>query len=1705
MKSIREIHNEFVEQTLLPVDWKQQLYNILSEYQPEDIKTLEDHKMYVEAIHKLRSYNAEDMKLNGKKFLDTISSLLAVGNDGLYSSDLRFIYELIQNVDDCEYDNIEDCHLDIKFVYDPAPGQIILTYNEKGFKPFNVFAITGIAEESKNVSADKVEIGEKGIGFKSVFGVAEKVYIESGMFSFELHKDNFTVPIPKYEDFAPVKGTRLTIYLDRKHNAKSIHEQLLRQYEKKDAILNQNPILFLNKLTHLKMYFDGWRYIEFDVEKRKVVPKQEIFFEDDVIVSVDMHSAFNGRETEHNSVLSCRRYTMPIIYGENECKSRYGEDIKFNERKHNIIAVFPKLDESNLNSGLLYSFLPTQIKISAPLVLHVPYKLDGSRQFVDQQGNNAWFQFTNQKLGYFLKKIYTDLASRVKNEIVRYLPTNGYYFFKHDNDKVKCIQIPELKANAVYKEKIFCCTDNSFECADNVISFEKGFDCENPVRVFELLGLDKKLFIPYSNDIDMGNYKVEVLSNVMEKLFEKGLLEEDKLEEIANILDKLEKPIPYFEIIAQKSRIELTSKQIQVIASHKRILKCFIDLSEKYIEYKKLPSIFFKGYFEDIGDDSKSTIVDLVEAADLDPVFEKYLVDTHYNFIGMEGKSGDFYLAGNNGIALSKDAPLGSFGNLSSHFDPRKTFSATLQIRQASDLLNNASDDISNVEYLKLLRGVRNSLVGAFGKKAYASYISIINSAGSDKNRFLFELLQNADDCKYPDGYRPKFSLRVDQDILKVNYNETGFTKDNVRAITAIGESTKKLLLNGQNSVIGEKGVGFKSVFGVADYVDIHSNGFDFRLTSELPTVPEKISSIHNLEGTVMEYKLKDRNIIKNFTEEKILNTCLCLRNLKDIDILGIKVTIRDIDDKRIITIQGKTYEFERMVYEFDVDDEEAVAERNSNQKAISPHQYIACYIPPKEYKNEALTLYSGLPVSKVECNIPLIIDAPFELTTSRDDVLESKWNDCIHDTLYEAIISVMERKKPDMRLDILKYVHYQNQNGTTTFQVFNKKYLNGFDWLNQLKSMEIVPLYDENKFVRPSNTCRIIPEIISGAIEKTGDGDISGVIVDTRKKSQYISLLELLGCKKLGVDEEIDFFRVNLEYYIENKKQRDAFYDYLASKRSEYESKGLAADIRGLEIYPIRTESGTAYISYRNNIYTHSTKKSSDEFLVLDTDVMPYEKCQEILGTSCRIDQLSQEVYDARYRKKIEDMITSDKPKEEIAKFLLREYKSNFEEFKKCKHSLVGLLDEIPMEMASGDYFTGNKYINENELILEGSLLKLMYVSDKYKPLAEFLGCTDILLIHYSDIDCDFSEVSDTDIEDIMGDFKYYIDILSGMIEDGILTDVQIEKYNLQFLGNSNDDIYDDEEEDFPGKSVADIKRLRKHIREQFLNSPNPYVKKKRIVREPRSKVDKTVYTTSMYGSRYNEKKCFCQMCRSLVKKTYIERNDIQKNPKYGWNQMYLSLCLNCSKDYIYLRNNPTVWRNFVEELINTDISNQSAIEIEIGDRTITFTATHLAEVQEIFKMEAEDTRDFGDAIIDATDEYEEESDVTEIMSSLKGSSNTSDESDDSEIQSAFEDDIYEDVDEDYDGLVMPEGDDYTSIEKIVAANPGKRVMVVKAGWTNDYCFCVDEFTGTVKAEGKTFLNGRYRSEAWYDRRHKCFRIYEGPSTELINEYYDS
>ena len=174
----------------------EELRDGLKNVSPEEIKSSSDGLMYIKLLHMFRSAVAENDKFHGENYPSLLNSLLSVGEDGLYSNNLRFIFELIQNVDDCDYPNSENCRLDMQFRFDE--DEIILTYNEVGFTPFNVFAITGIAEAAKNVSSSKNEIGEKGIGFKSVFGVADKVLIRSGWFSFILNKEYFTVAISPF-------------------------------------------------------------------------------------------------------------------------------------------------------------------------------------------------------------------------------------------------------------------------------------------------------------------------------------------------------------------------------------------------------------------------------------------------------------------------------------------------------------------------------------------------------------------------------------------------------------------------------------------------------------------------------------------------------------------------------------------------------------------------------------------------------------------------------------------------------------------------------------------------------------------------------------------------------------------------------------------------------------------------------------------------------------------------------------------------------------------------------------------------------------------------------------------------------------------------------------------------------------------------------------------------------------------------------------------------------------------------------------------------------------------------------------------------------------------------------------------------------------------------------------------------------------------
>jgi hypothetical protein len=91
-------------------------------------------------------------------------------------------------------------------------------------------------------------------------------------------------------------------------------------------------------------------------------------------------------------------------------------------------------------------------------------------------------------------------------------------------------------------------------------------------------------------------------------------------------------------------------------------------------------------------------------------------------------------------------------------------------------------------------------------------------------SRFVYELIQNADDNSYSDDVTPSLSLTLEQDRIIIDSNENGFKVANIEAICKIGQSTK----SGKREYIGEKGIGFKCVFSVAHKVHVQSEPYSF-------------------------------------------------------------------------------------------------------------------------------------------------------------------------------------------------------------------------------------------------------------------------------------------------------------------------------------------------------------------------------------------------------------------------------------------------------------------------------------------------------------------------------------------------------------------------------------------------------------------------------------------------------------------------------------------------------------------------------------------------------------------------------------------------------------------------------------------------------------------------------------------------------------
>ncbi|KAG9256351.1 uncharacterized protein F5Z01DRAFT_618953 [Emericellopsis atlantica] len=169
----------------------------------------------------------------------------------LYTSEARFLFELLQNCEDNHYKRAAESGNEPFVVFEVYKNRVICECNEDGFTKSNLSAICNIGRSSK--SGTQAYIGEKGIGFKSVFKVAYKAVIHSGnlCFSFTHNKRDSGMGMisPQWEEgLAPGEQgrTRITLWLheqDSKDILASINEQL--------KVIHEEMLLFMRKIKRI--------------------------------------------------------------------------------------------------------------------------------------------------------------------------------------------------------------------------------------------------------------------------------------------------------------------------------------------------------------------------------------------------------------------------------------------------------------------------------------------------------------------------------------------------------------------------------------------------------------------------------------------------------------------------------------------------------------------------------------------------------------------------------------------------------------------------------------------------------------------------------------------------------------------------------------------------------------------------------------------------------------------------------------------------------------------------------------------------------------------------------------------------------------------------------------------------------------------------------------------------------------------------------------------------------------------------------------------------------------------------------------------------------------------------------------------------------------------------------------------------------------
>ncbi|CAL4892313.1 unnamed protein product [Urochloa decumbens] len=326
---------------------------------------------------------------------------------------------------------------------------------------------------------------------------------------------------------------------------------------------------------------------------------------------------------------------------------------------------------------------------------------------------------------------------------------------------------------------------------------------------------------------------------------------------------------------------------------------------------------------------------------------------------------------------------------------------------------------------------------------------------------FLMELIQNAEDNEYPLDVSPELEfVMTKKDItatgaestLLLFNNERGFSAANIESICRIGRSTKKG--NRHLGYIGEKGIGFKSVFLVSSQPHIFSNGYQIKFNEK----PSADCDIGYIVPEWVDGKPSIDDITTLYGHSRTLPTTIIILPLKTDKILAVKkelssthpeillflskirqLSVREMNDdpkaSKISQISISSEVDYRMRKDIDAEsytlhlamqenskgqNEEctyymwkqkfAVKPECKIQKRVEVDEWVVTLAFPQGQRlskgAQSPGVYAFLPTEMVT-NFPFIIQSDFVLASSRESILfDSQWNRGILDCVPSAFVN---------------------------------------------------------------------------------------------------------------------------------------------------------------------------------------------------------------------------------------------------------------------------------------------------------------------------------------------------------------------------------------------------------------------------------------------------------------------------------------------------------------------------------------------------------------------------------------------------------------------------------------------------------------------------------------------------------------------------